>query len=58
LTWTTYALAINSSIWGENVDEFDLGEWYCLSLDAASPYAITAFSGGLRVCVGSSRIWG
>jgi hypothetical protein len=39
-------------------DEFDPGEWYSLSSDAASPYAITAFSGGPRVCVGSSRIWG
>jgi cytochrome P450 len=54
LTWTKYALAMNPSIWGEDVDEFDPDRWYSLSADAASPYAITAFSGGPRVCVGRS----
>jgi cytochrome P450 len=39
-------------MWGEEVDEFDQDRWYCLSADAASPYEITTFSGGLRVCVG------
>jgi cytochrome P450 len=39
-------------MWGEEVDEFDQVRWYCLSADAASPYEITTFSGGLRACVG------
>jgi cytochrome P450 len=48
---------MNPSIWGEDVDEFDPDRWDSLSVDAASPYAIAAFSGGPRVCVGSSHIW-
>jgi cytochrome P450 len=44
----------NPLIWGEDVDEFNPDRWDSLSADAASPYAISAFSGGPRLCVGKS----
>jgi cytochrome P450 len=44
----------NSLIWGDDADEFKPDRWDNLNADAASPYAITAFSGVPRVCVGSS----
>jgi cytochrome P450 len=44
----------NPLIWGDDADEFKPDRWDSLSADAASPYAITAFSGGPRVCLGRS----
>jgi len=44
----------NPLIWGEDADEFNPDRWDNLGADAASPYAITSFSGGPRVCVGRS----
>ncbi|KAH7412846.1 cytochrome P450 [Cadophora sp. MPI-SDFR-AT-0126] len=44
----------NPLIWGEDADVFNPDRWDTLTTDSASPYAISAFSGGPRVCVGRS----
>lgn len=44
----------NPLIWGEDAEEFKPDRWDNLSSEAASPYAVTAFSGGPRVCIGRS----
>jgi cytochrome P450 len=54
LTMVPAMVQRNPLIWGEDADEFKPDRWDHLSTDAASPYAMTAFSGGPRVCVGRS----
>lgn len=44
----------NPLVWGQDADEFKPDRWNSLSSDASSPYAMTAFSGGPRVCIGRS----
>lgn len=44
----------NPLVWGKDADEFKPDRWDSLSSAAANPYAMTAFSGGPRVCVGRS----
>lgn len=54
VTMVPAMVQINPLIWGEDAEVFNPDRWDNWTTDSGSPYAISAFSGGPRVCVGRS----